>query len=277
MSDELDYLLIDEAGQVSLANMVGMSRSCKNIILMGDQMQLSQPTQGIHPEESGVSCLDYLLGEFATVPKDKGLLLPDTYRLHSDICEFISSRVYEGRLQSVDIANQRRLHLNSSLINKSSGIFYFPIEHQGNEQSSLEEVSAIQELTNELLKGKKEDENGEIKKIQPEDMLIVSPYNHQIRLLQETLGPRYEIGTVDKFQGREAPIVIISMAASDIDSAPRGAEFLMEKNRLNVALSRAQTLAILVASSDLNKPIANSSKEMSLVNFYMDLVNFSMN
>ena len=96
-------------------------------------------------------------------------------------------------------------------------------------------------------------------------------------MLQETLGPRYEIGTVDKFQGREAPIVIISMAASDIDSAPRGAEFLMEKNRLNVALSRAQTLAILVASSDLNKPIANSSKEMSLVNFYMDLVDFSMN
>ena len=277
MSDELDYLLIDEAGQVSLANMVGMSRSCKNIILMGDQMQLSQPTQGIHPEDSGVSCLDYLLEDFATVPLDKGLLLPDTYRLHSDICEFISSRVYEGRLKSVDIANQRRLLLNSSLVNKSSGIFYFPVEHQGNEQSSSEEVKAIHRIIEELLKGKKEDENGKIKKIQPADMLIVSPYNHQIRLLQDALGSKFEIGTVDKFQGREAPIVIISMAASDIDSAPRGAEFLMEKNRLNVALSRAQTLAILVASSGLNKPIANTSKEMSLVNFYMDLVDFSMN
>lgn len=277
MSDELDYLLIDEAGQVSLANMVGMSRSCKNLILMGDQMQLSQPTQGIHPEDSGVSCLDYLLGEFATVPEDKGILLPDSYRLNSDICEFISSRVYEGRLASKDSANRRKLHLNKSdLIKKSSGIGYLSVSHHGNEQSSFEEVSVIKNLVKELLAGKKEDEKGDLKKIEVEDILIVSPYNHQIRLLQETLGTKFEIGTVDKFQGREAPIVIISMAASDIESAPRGAEFLLERNRLNVALSRAQTLAILVASPELNQPIASSSAEMSLVNFYMDLVNYSM-
>ena len=277
MADELDYLLIDEAGQVSLANMVGMSRSCRNIILMGDQMQLSQPTQGIHPEDSGVSCLDYLLEDFATVPLDRGLLLPDTYRLNSDICKFISTRVYEGRLKSVDSANKRKLHLSGHSLNKTSGISYLPVEHLGNEQSSIEEVDAIKKILEEFLKGKKEDEHGNIKKITPEDILIVSPYNHQIRLLQEALGSRYEIGTVDKFQGREAAIVIISMAASDIESAPRGAEFLMEKNRLNVALSRAQTLAVLVASPELNKPTANSSNEMALVNFYMDLVNFSIN
>ena len=277
MIDELDYLLIDEAGQVSLANMVGMSRSCKNIILMGDQMQLSQPTQGVHPEDSGVSCLDYLLEEFATVPEDKGILLPDTYRLHSDICEFISSRVYEGRLTSIDITNKRMLHLNKdTLLEKSSGITYVPVDHQGNEQSSPEEVSAIKNLIKDLTSAKKEDEDGVVTKIQPEDILIVSPYNHQIKLLQETLGTAFEIGTVDKFQGREAPIVIISMAASDIESAPRGAEFLLERNRLNVALSRAQTLAILVASPGLNHPSASSSAEMSLVNFYMDLVNYSI-
>jgi len=254
-----------------------MSRSCKNLILMGDQMQLSQPTQGIHPEDSGVSCLDYLLGEFATVPEDKGILLPDSYRLNSDICEFISSRVYEGRLASKDSANRRKLHLNKSdLIKKSSGIGYLSVSHHGNEQSSFEEVSVIKNLVKELLAGKKEDEKGDLKKIEVEDILIVSPYNHQIRLLQETLGTKFEIGTVDKFQGREAPIVIISMAASDIESAPRGAEFLLERNRLNVALSRAQTLAILVASPELNQPIASSSAEMSLVNFYMDLVNYSM-
>ena len=95
-------------------------------------------------------------------------------------------------------------------------------------------------------------------------------------MYKRQLGTKFEIGTVDKFQGREAPIVIISMAASDIESAPRGAEFLLERNRLNVALSRAQTLAILVASPELNQPIASSSAEMSLVNFYMDLVNYSM-
>ncbi len=277
MIDELDYLLIDEAGQVSLANMVGMSRSCKNIILMGDQMQLSQPTQGVHPEDSGVSCLDYLLQEFATVPKDKGILLPDTYRMHSDICEFISSRVYEGRLTSVDVTNKRTLHLKKdTMLEKSSGITYVPVDHSGNEQSSPEEVSVIKKLIKDLTLAKKEDQDGVISKIQTEDILIVSPYNHQIKLLQETLGSAFEIGTVDKFQGREAPIVIISMAASDIESAPRGAEFLLERNRLNVALSRAQTLAILVASPGLNQPLASSSAEMSLVNFYMDLVNYSM-
>ncbi len=277
MLDTLDYLLIDEAGQVSLANMVGMSRSCRNIILMGDQMQLSQPTQGIHPENSGVSCLDYLLGELATVPNDKGILLPNSYRLHFDICKFISSRVYEGRLSSMNVANNRKLHLKeSNLIQKTSGISYVPVDHQGNEQCSPEEVIVIKNLVKEILAGNKEDENGFKEKLLPKDILIVSPYNHQIRLLQESLGPKFEIGTVDKFQGREASIVIISMAASDIESAPRGAEFLMERNRLNVALSRAQILAFLVASPYLNQPTASNTKVMSLVNFYLDLINYSM-
>ena len=276
MERELDYLLIDEAGQVSLANMVGMSKCCKNIILMGDQMQLSQPTQGVHPEDSGVSCLDYLLGEFSTVPADKGLLLPDTYRLNSDICNFISSRVYDGRLQSVGVANSRKIQISKANLEKESGICYLPVQHEGNEQSSAEEVEAIEKLVVNLLKGKKTDEEGNESSITPKDILIVSPYNHQIRLLQEAMGSSFEVGTVDKFQGREAPIVLISMAASDLESAPRGADFLLERNRLNVALSRAQTLAILVASPNLNQPIANSSKEMSLVNFYMDLVNYAI-
>jgi uncharacterized protein len=253
-----------------------MSKCCKNIILMGDQMQLSQPTQGVHPEDSGVSCLDYLLGEFSTVPADKGLLLPDTYRLNSDICNFISSRVYDGRLQSVDVANSRKIQISKANLEKESGICYLPVQHEGNEQSSAEEVEAIEELVVNLLKGKKTDEEGNESSMTPRDILIVSPYNHQIRLLQEAMGSSFEVGTVDKFQGREAPIVIISMAASDLESAPRGADFLLERNRLNVALSRAQTLAILVASPNLNQPIANSSKEMSLVNFYMDLVDYAI-
>ena len=150
------------------------------------------------------------------------------------------------------------------------------MQHEGNEQSSTEEVEAIEKLVVNLLKGKKTDEEGNESSITPKDILIVSPYNHQIRLLQEAMGSSFEVGTVDKFQGREAPIVLISMAASDLESAPRGADFLLERNRLNVALSRAQTLAILVASPNLNQPIANSSKEMSLVNFYMDLVDYAI-
>ena len=123
-------------------------------------MQLSQPTQGVHPEDSGVSCLDYLLGEFSTVPADKGLLLPDTYRLNSDICNFISSRVYDGRLQSVDVANSRKIQISKANLEKESGICYLPVQHEGNEQSSAEEVEAIEELVVNLLKGKKTDEEG---------------------------------------------------------------------------------------------------------------------
>ena len=276
MWDELDYLFVDEAGQVSLANLVGMSRSTKNIILMGDQMQLGQPTQGVHPDGTGSSSLDYLLGELPTIPKDIGMLLPETYRLHPDICKFVSTRVYEGRLRHVSITEKRKLILGiNSSITKSSGILYVPVNHFGNEQSSEEEILAIKELIKDLMQAKKTDIKGVKSPVTPQDLLIVAPYNHQVRNLQDGLGHKFNIGTVDKFQGREAPVVIISMTASDIESAPRGAEFLMEKNRLNVAISRAQSLAIVVASSSLNTPRARSVKEMSLINFYMDLIEYA--
>ena len=276
MWDELDYLFVDEAGQVSLANLVGMSRSTKNIILMGDQMQLGQPTQGVHPDETGSSSLDYLLGDLPTIPKDIGMLLPKTYRLHPDICKFVSTRVYEGRLRHVSITEKRKLILgNNSSIAKSSGILYVPVNHFGNEQSSEEEILAIKELIKDLMQAKKTDIKGVKSPVTPQNLLIVAPYNHQVRNLQAGLGRKFNIGTVDKFQGREAPVVIISMTASDIESAPRGAEFLMEKNRLNVAISRAQSLAIVVASSSLNTPRARSVKEMSLINFYMDLIEYA--
>ena len=276
MWDGLDYLFIDEAGQVSLANLVGMSRSTKNIILMGDQMQLGQPTQGIHPGETGASSLDYLLGNLPTIPKDIGMLLPETYRLHPDICKFISTRVYGGKLEHVSLTEKRKLILGShSSITKSSGIMYVPVEHFGNEQASEEEILIIKELIKDLMLAKKTDTKGAKSPVAAEDLLVVAPYNHQVRNLQDGLGRKFNVGTVDKFQGREALVVIISMTASDIESAPRGAEFLLEKNRLNVAISRAQCLAIVVTSSSLILPVARSVKEMSLVNFYMDLINYA--
>ena len=243
---------------------------------MGDQMQLGQPTQGIHPEETGSSSLDYLLGEVATIPEGIGLLLPKTYRLHPDICEFVSTRVYEGRLSHDSLTEERMLNFQpGSSISKGAGIFYIPVDHFGNEQSSGEEIEVIQDLVKELTLAKKTEEGGSESQVSPEDILIVAPYNHQVRNLQESLGKKFNIGTVDKFQGREAPVVIISMTASDIESAPRGAEFLLDRNRLNVALTRAQSLSIIVGSPNLNFPYARSVKEMRLVNFYLDLVNYS--
>ena len=271
--DQLDYLFIEEAGQVSLANMMGMSASCKNIVLIGDQMQLANPSQGIHPELSGDSCLEYLLQDLPTIPIDKGVLLPDSYRMHSHICNFVSSRIYENRITAIE-SNDKRIikHVSNSGIKKGFGIEYVPIEHSGNEQASIEEVIKIKEITKFLLQSTKINRDGQENEVTKEDILIVTPYNHQVRLLSDNLGSTFYIGTVDKFQGREAPIVIISMASSNAMASPRGLSFLFDPNRLNVAISRAQSLAILVASTELETPIASSKKEMKLSNLYLDLV-----
>ena len=270
-NNALDYLFIDEAGQVSLANMVGISASTDNIILMGDQMQLSQPTKGTHPKGAGLSALDYLLGDNPTIPEDVGLLLPQSYRLHPKICDFVSNKLYEGRISAID-TNKNRLIVpcaNSKYL-KASGIHYVELDHNGNEQASYEEAEVIKVIIKELLKSKKSGYESEI--ITENDVLVISPYNHQTRLLQDTLSDNIQIGTVDKFQGRQAPVVIISMASSDIDSSPRGAEFLFNKNRLNVAITRAKSLAIIVGSKNLISTSAPNLRTMNLTNFYIDLI-----
>jgi len=272
--DQLDYLFIDEAGQVSLANLVAMSMSTNNLILMGDQMQLSQPTIGTHPEGTGLSSLEYLLGERPTISDDIGILLPKTYRLHPDICDFVSKKVYEGRITSIDDNKNRVIKpcKNSEYL-IPSGIQYIELDHFGNEQASHEEVEVIKHIIEELLRSQKL--GYEEKNITEKDILIISPYNHQTRLLQDSLGNKYQIGTVDKFQGREAAVVIISMASSDVESSPRGIEFLFEKNRLNVAITRAKSLAIVVGSKNLINVNPMNLNSMRLTNFYLDLVNNS--
>ena len=272
--DQLDFLFVDEAGQVSLANLVGISQSCKNIILMGDQMQLAQPTMGAHPLSSGLSCLEYLLEGNPTIPLDKGIFLKETYRLHPDICQFISRRIYEDRLIANEKNTERKLFLKDGSMIKSSGIQYVQLEHEGNEQASKEEVLVIKALVDELLQAELHD--GDTKRsITKDDILIVSPFNHQIRNLQDAFKSKIEIGTVDKFQGREAAIVIISMASSDTDSTPRGTSFLFEKNRLNVAITRAKSLAIIVGSKNLEKTTSQNLKEIAETSFYLDLLNYA--
>ena len=239
-------------------------------------MQLANPGQGTHPENSGDSCLDYLLQDSPTIPIDKGVLLPDTYRMHSQICNFISSRIYENRITSIDSNDNRVInHPSKSILQKSFGIEYIPVEHIGNEQASLEEALKIKEIIKSLLRSTKTNRDRLETEVTKEDILIVTPYNHQVRLLSDTLGSSFNIGTVDKFQGREAPIVIISMASSNALTSPRGLSFLFDPNRLNVAISRAQSLTILVASRELERPIATSQKDMKLSNLYLDLIDFT--
>lgn len=268
----LDYLFVDEAGQVAVANLMGIARVAKNIILLGDQMQLEQPVRGSHPEESGLSILQYYLRDHATVPPEKGIFLSTTRRMHPEICTFVSSAVYDGRLSSHPSTAQRELITdNAQLITKSAGIMFHPVVHNGCVQSSPEEVQAISQILADLGKCQLRD-GPNTRLVSPQsDVLIMAPYNKQVRLLK-TAFPGHQIGTVDKFQGKEKPIIILSMADSNAAESARGLEFLFSKNRLNVALSRAETLAIVVANPRLTEMDCNSLFAMSLINIFCRIV-----
>jgi len=268
MDQALDYLFIDEAGQVSLANLVAAGTSAKNIVLLGDQMQLSQPIQGAHPGESGLSILDYLLEGNATIAPERGVFLGTTWRMHPDICGFISEAVYDGRLRPENHNAKRRLILGAdhdpSL--KESGIGFVPVNHEGCSQYSDEEVARVLAIYQSLLKQSYTDAENRQAPVTSENILVVAPYNMQIERLKTALGPTARLGTVDKFQGQEAEVVILSMATSSAEYLPRNIEFLFSKNRLNVALSRAKCLSILVANPALLNVPCRTPEQMALVN-----------
>ena len=277
IANQLDYLFVDEAGQVAVANLIAMSRSAANLILMGDQMQLGQPSQGIHPGDSGLSVLDYLF-ETPTIPEDMGVFLGTTYRMHSQVNQFLSDHIYEGKLKShpnndlriIEVPEDyQSLHLDGPL-NKEAGILFVPVEHEGNTQASDEEVAKIQELANALLgrtfhTGKSDQPT---RSITWDDMLFVAPYNHQVSKLKQALGDHAKVGSVDKFQGQETPIVFLSMCASDPAESPRGLNFLFDKHRINVAISRAQTLAIVVANPAICRVPVSRIDQLKLVNLF---------
>jgi len=274
-----DYLFIDEAGQVCLANAVAMGLSAKNIVLIGDQMQLSQPAQAVHPGKSGWSSLHYFLEGHATVPPDLGVLLPTTWRLHPQICRFISDTAYDGRLQPSPITARRCITPPSSaaVLTRRTGIVLDEIDHEGNTQSSEEEADRIAAYVAELRRSKVTADDGTQHAFDIEkNLLIVAPYNAQVRCLKERLAdPKIRIASVDKFQGQEASVVIVSMCASSLEETARGPAFLLNPNRLNVALSRAQCLAIVVASLKLVRTRPNSVEEMELFNLYCRLRYYS--
>lgn len=269
----VDYLFVDEAGQVSIANIVGMAPSARNIVLIGDQMQLSQPLKGTHPGDSSKSALEYLLQGKQVIPDDFGIFLGTTRRMHPKVCSFISGAVYEERLHPHQETSLRVLQVPpevESSIFKSTGIIYVPVEHEGNSQDSEEESAKIIELVKDLQKCSLEI-NGQVRPVTLKDVLIVAPYNMQVRRLKAAL-PAFAIGSVDKFQGQEAPIVIVSMCSSTTDASPRGLEFIFSKNRLNVAISRAQVLALVVGSPALANTRCNRVEQIELVNLFCRIV-----
>lgn len=282
MQSQLDYLFVDEAGQVSVANLVAISRSADNLVLMGDQMQLGQPTQGVHPADSGASILDYLLHESPTIAEDHGVFLETTFRMHSAVNAFISEAVYESKLHSHPENDRQVVEVPDGYtgpLDKEAGVIFVPVNHEGNTQASDEEVSCIVDLVQDLLGRVFTDKDLAQREIGWGDMLFVAPYNLQVRKLSEALavlpgGEAARVGSVDKFQGQEAPVVVLSMCASDASESPRGIEFLFDKHRLNVAISRAQSLAIVVANPALaNTPVSGIS-QMAKVNMFSQLVTY---
>ena len=272
-----DYLFVDEAGQISLGNIVAVGRAAKNIVLLGDQMQLGQPSQAVHPGESGLSVLDYLLRDHATIPRERGIFLPKSWRMHEDVCRWVSDYIYEGRLNPhPDNANQGLIlkdRPHPAL--KPTGISFHEVQHEGCTQRSQEEASDIQEIFDDLLRHGFVDRDMKRHEMTLDDILVVAPYNMQVNLLKGTLPDGARVGTVDKFQGQQAEVVILSMCSSSAEDVSRGLQFLFNKNRLNVAISRARCLAIVVASPRLLEAPCTSVDLMELANLFCSIRDYS--
>ena len=268
MEKRLDYLFIDEAGQVSLANVIAAGLAARNIVLVGDQMQLPQVTKGRHPGSSGVSGLDYLMGDWATVPEDRGIFLAKTWRLHPDLCRFISDAFYESRLEPHASTSGQLIELDGVQHDSltPAGLRFVAVSHEDNTQKSKQEAELLASAYNALLGREWVNQKGERKAMTTEDILVVSPYNMQVNYLKSVLPARARVGTVDKFQGQEAAAVLVSMASSSGDSAPRGIDFLFSQNRLNVALSRARCLSVIYCSPALLDHVCSDLERMRLVN-----------
>ncbi|MEZ5747459.1 MAG: TM0106 family RecB-like putative nuclease [Paracoccaceae bacterium] len=258
-----DWLFVDEAGQVGLANMAAMGRAARNIVLVGDPRQLPQVIQGAHPAPANLSCLEWMLGDHATIPPDRGIFLGVTRRMHPEVNRFISDQVYEGRLEShPDTARQAVTGTNFP----EAGAFWVPVAHEGNAQVAPEEVEAIQAAVEELLTGAWTEKDGVTRPIRQSDIIVVAPYNAQVNALREALPEAIRVGTVDKFQGQEAPVCLVSMTASSAEETSRGMDFLFSLNRINVAVSRAKGLALVFGAPRLREAKCDTVEQMQLVN-----------
>jgi uncharacterized protein len=266
MAQSVDYLFVDEAGQMSLAHALAAGRSARNLVLLGDPQQLEQPQRGAHPEGAEVAALVHVLDGRETIADDMGLFLDETWRLHPRICEFTSELYYEGRLDSRHELERQALAGHTPFA--GSGLFYVPVKHEGNQNSSPEEVGAVAKIMANLLTPGVTwtDSEGLVRGLGLTDILVVAPYNAQVGALIDRLPSGARVGTVDKFQGQEAPVVVYSMASSSADDAPRGMPFLYNPNRLNVATSRARCACVLVATPKLLEPECRTPEQMRWAN-----------
>ena len=274
----LDVLFVDEAGQMSLANVLACAPAARSIVLLGDPQQLDQPTQGSHPPGAERSALAHLLDGRATISGTDGLFLEETWRLHPSICEFTSTAFYAGRLRSRPGLERQRVTTDRTTLFSDApaldgtGVRHVSVPHAGNDTDSPEEATAVVELVRGLLDANARwtDPQGVDRPMTIGDVVIVAPYNAHVAAIERAfeaarLGEPF-VGTVDKFQGQERPVSIYAMGTSAPEDAPRGMEFLYSLNRLNVATSRARCVAAVVCSPALFRVACRTPRQMQLAN-----------
>jgi uncharacterized protein len=267
MVDAVDVLFVDEAGQISLANVVAISRATASLVLLGDPQQLDQPMKGTHPPGADRSALAHVLRGEATMPADRGLFLETTWRLHPRLCAFTSEVFYDDRLEPEPHLEIQRVDAAAALAT-GVGPRLLEVPTVGADNESPDEADAVARVARAIVDGGSRwvDEDGEEQPVTWDDVLIVAPYNAQVGAIKRRLPAEARVGTVDKFQGQEAPISIYSLTTSSPELAPRGMDFLYSRNRLNVATSRARCITIVAASPDLLRVRARTPAQMRLAN-----------
>ena len=264
--EAFDLIFIDEAGQFALANAAAVGVSAANLVLLGDPQQLPQVTQAPHPGGSGASVLEHLLAGASTIAPENGILLTETWRMHPDVCAFVSERSYDSLLHSREACGERVVHAPASAIS-GVGLRALAVEHEGRSQASAEEAEAIAAMCRALLVpgSTVTDDSGLTRDLVGDDILVVAPYNLAVRCIRERVPKGVRVGTVDRFQGQEAAVVFYAMTCSAGEDVPRGIDFLFDAHRLNVAISRAQCLAVLVHSPRLLDANCPTLDAMALV------------
>jgi uncharacterized protein len=268
MVGAVDVLFVDEAGQISLANVVAISRATESLVLLGDPQQLDQPMQGSHPPGADRSALAHVLRGKATMPPDRGLFLETTWRLHPDLCAFTSEVFYDDRLEPEPHLVVQRLDAPGMALGDGVGPRLLEVPTIGADSESPEEADEVARVARSIVEvgARWVNEKGELRPVTWDEVLIVAPYNAQVGVIKRRLPPEARVGTVDKFQGQEAPISIYSLTTSNPELAPRGMDFLYSRNRLNVATSRARCITIVAASPDLLRVRARTPAQMRLAN-----------
>ena len=274
----LDLLVVDEAGQFSLANTLAVARSARNLLLLGDPQQLPQVSSAPHPYPVDISTLSWLSGDAPTVDERFGYFLPVSWRMHPQLCAPVSRLSYGGRLASAPAAALRHLE------GREPGLQVVPVSHRRCTVRSEVEAAEVVHLAQEFVGARWDAGDGAVRALTGDDIVVVAAYNAQVDTivqhleragLRDAQGHGVRVGTVDKFQGQQAPVTVVSLAASNAGASGRGAEFLLSPNRLNVAISRGQWCSVLVCSSMIHRFVPATAQQLAVLGDFMVLCNLS--